>query len=59
MEKGVVTYGDFIEFYSYFSMEKDDVICFLNFHDFLMEKDDMTWDDVVYLHVVRIEINNM
>jgi hypothetical protein len=36
-----------------------DVTYFLNFQKyFLMKKDDITWDDVTYLHVKRIEIND-
>jgi hypothetical protein len=41
-------------------MEKDDMTCSLNFQKyFLVDKDDMTWDDVAYLHVQRIEINDL
>jgi hypothetical protein len=34
--------------------------CSLNFQKyFSMEKDDMSWNDVAYLHVERIEINDL
>jgi hypothetical protein len=41
-------------------MKKDDVTCSLNFQKyFLIEKNDMSWDDVAYLHVEKIKINDL
>jgi hypothetical protein len=41
-------------------MVQDDVTCLLNFQKyFSMKKDDMILDDVMYLHVERIKINNL
>jgi hypothetical protein len=41
-------------------MVQDDVACSLNFQKyFSMKKDDMILDDVMYLHVERIKINNL
>jgi hypothetical protein len=46
-------------------MEKDDVTwcdvtCSLNFQKyFLMEKDNIAWNDVIYLHVKIIEFNDI
>jgi hypothetical protein len=41
-------------------MEKDDVTYSLNFQKyFSMEKDDMAWNNVAYLHIERIEINDL
>jgi hypothetical protein len=31
IEKGDMSRGDFLEFYNYFLIKKDDVACYLNF----------------------------
>jgi hypothetical protein len=41
-------------------MTQDDVVCSLNFQKYLvMKKDEMTWDDLTYLYVERIKINDL
>ncbi len=41
-------------------MEKDDVACSFKFQKyFSMEKYDKAWNDVSYLHVQKIEINDL
>jgi hypothetical protein len=60
MEKGDVTWGDFLKFLGLFLMKKDNVACYLNFQKyFSLKKDDMTWDDSAYLNIKRIEINDL
>jgi hypothetical protein len=65
MEKGDVTWGDFLVFLELFFNEKR--WCGIKWCDMLLEfseifsmkKDDMAWDDVAYLHVKIIDINDL
>jgi hypothetical protein len=65
MEEGGVAWVDFLKFLElFFNGEiwygKMWLTCLLNFQKyFLMEKDDMAWKDVTYLHVKGIEINDL
>jgi hypothetical protein len=43
-----------------YDMTHIDVVCFLIFQTyFSMEKYGMTWDDVIYLYIERIKINDL
>jgi hypothetical protein len=60
MEKGGRSWGDFLEFLElFFNGERwyDMLLEFLAI--FSMKKDYMAWDDVTYLHVKRIKINDL
>jgi hypothetical protein len=65
IEKCDVVWGGFHKFLELIfneenDMVQDDVTCSLNFQKyFSMKKDDMILDDVMYLHVERIKINNL
>jgi hypothetical protein len=58
--KGNVPWDYFLDFLKlFFNWESWHGMLLEFLEIFLMEKDDMAWDDVTYLHVKRIEISDL